>query len=160
MLKYVEKCMETHPGLQPRLKFLRCVLKDATEEAEKRAGGEKPEYQVWKGTKALVDLSRACAEAFIPLVDIKANAGTTGPSGGLWPWLGKVGAGVLEERVRCRVKEYRISKEFYSDFLRLFDEGVAADEHSILELQGLGKEIWNGIDAQDYVNCERSSWGG
>jgi hypothetical protein len=31
---------------------------------------------------------------------------------------------------------------------------------SILELQGLGKEIWEGIDAQEYVNSERSSWNG
>jgi len=32
--------------------------------------------------------------------------------------------------------------------------------HSILELQGLGKEIWQGLDAQDYVDRERASWGG
>jgi hypothetical protein len=32
--------------------------------------------------------------------------------------------------------------------------------HSIMELQGLGKEIWEGIDAQEYVNEERKSWGG
>jgi hypothetical protein len=25
-------------------------------------------------------------------------------------------------------------------------------------LRGLGKEIWQGIDAQDYVNQERDSW--
>jgi hypothetical protein len=31
---------------------------------------------------------------------------------------------------------------------------------SILDLQGLGKEIWQGIDAQDYVDRERSSWNG
>lgn len=31
---------------------------------------------------------------------------------------------------------------------------------SILELRGLGKEIWNGIDAQEYVNQERNSWNG
>ncbi len=31
---------------------------------------------------------------------------------------------------------------------------------SILELEGLGKEIWEGIDAQEYVNKERSSWDG
>lgn len=30
---------------------------------------------------------------------------------------------------------------------------------SILELRGLGKEIWEGIDAQEYVNYERGSWG-
>lgn len=31
---------------------------------------------------------------------------------------------------------------------------------SILELQGLGKEIWQGIDAQEYVDKERRSWNG
>jgi hypothetical protein len=31
---------------------------------------------------------------------------------------------------------------------------------SILELQGLGKEIWKNIDAQQYVNEERKSWNG
>jgi hypothetical protein len=33
-------------------------------------------------------------------------------------------------------------------------------KHSILELQGLGKEIWEGIDAQEFVERERASWGG
>lgn len=31
-------------------------------------------------------------------------------------------------------------------------------KHSIMELEGLGAEIWNGIDAQAYVNKERTSW--
>lgn len=31
---------------------------------------------------------------------------------------------------------------------------------SILELEGLGKEIWDGIDAQEYVRSERESWNG
>jgi hypothetical protein len=30
--------------------------------------------------------------------------------------------------------------------------------HSILELRGLGKEVWQGIDAQEYVRRERASW--
>ena len=30
--------------------------------------------------------------------------------------------------------------------------------HSITELRGLGKEIWHGQDAQEYVNQERDSW--
>ncbi len=30
--------------------------------------------------------------------------------------------------------------------------------HSFLELEGLGQEIWEGIDAQEYVNLERASW--
>jgi DNA-binding HxlR family transcriptional regulator len=31
---------------------------------------------------------------------------------------------------------------------------------SILELQGLGKEIWRTIDAQEYIDQERTSWNG
>lgn len=31
---------------------------------------------------------------------------------------------------------------------------------SILELEGLAAEIWEGIDAQDYVRRERESWTG
>jgi hypothetical protein len=33
-------------------------------------------------------------------------------------------------------------------------------KRSIMELEGLGKEIWRGIDAQDYVDRERASWNG
>jgi hypothetical protein len=40
-------------------------------------------------------------------------------------------------------------------------EGAAPKpKHSIMELCGLGKEIWEGIDAQEYVNNERASWNG
>ena len=37
---------------------------------------------------------------------------------------------------------------------------VAKPKRSILELEGLGKEVWNNIDAQEYVNQERDSWNG
>lgn len=30
--------------------------------------------------------------------------------------------------------------------------------HSILELRGLGKEIWKGIDPAEYIRKERESW--
>lgn len=30
--------------------------------------------------------------------------------------------------------------------------------YSIMELEGLGAEIWQDIDAQAYVNQERASW--
>jgi hypothetical protein len=33
-------------------------------------------------------------------------------------------------------------------------------KRSIMELEGLGKEIWQGIDAQEYVDRERASWNG
>lgn len=28
----------------------------------------------------------------------------------------------------------------------------------ILELRGLGKEAWNGVDAVEHINQERESW--
>lgn len=37
---------------------------------------------------------------------------------------------------------------------------VKTKKHSILELKGLGKEIWKSVDAQEYVNRERDSWTG
>jgi len=55
-----------------------------------------------------------------------------------------------------------------TDQLRLLEElaGLVRRQittrarRSILELQGLGKEIWQGIDAQEYVDQERASWNG
>ena len=52
--------------------------------------------------------------------------------------------------------------------LRLISELLVSVRHqfqpkpkrSILELEGLGEEIWHGIDAQEYVNHERNSWNG
>ena len=41
------------------------------------------------------------------------------------------------------------------------EEGSPSSEtqrHSILELRGLGKEIWEGIDAQEYINQMRDEW--
>jgi hypothetical protein len=41
---------------------------------------------------------------------------------------------------------------------RVAANAAAEAQHSIMEFRGLGKEIWEGIDAQEYVNRERSSW--
>lgn len=35
---------------------------------------------------------------------------------------------------------------------------ISQPNHNILELEGLGKELWQVIDAQAYVNQERDSW--
>lgn len=56
----------------------------------------------------------------------------------------------------------------YEERLRLIEElalrtagdPAGAARHSILELCGLGSEIWHGVDAQEYVRNERSSWNG
>jgi hypothetical protein len=55
-----------------------------------------------------------------------------------------------------------------NDQLRLLEELAASvrrrvlpgKRRSIMELEGLGQEIWQGIDAQEYVNRERDAWGG
>lgn len=55
-----------------------------------------------------------------------------------------------------------------ADQLRLAEELVArirrqlssAGQRSIRELRGLGKEVWEEIDAQAYVDMERDSWDG
>ncbi len=33
-------------------------------------------------------------------------------------------------------------------------------KHSITELKGLGKEVWEGVDVEEYIRQERGSWGG
>lgn len=55
-----------------------------------------------------------------------------------------------------------------ADQLRLLEELAALvrrqaalqTRRSILELRGLGKEIWKDIDVQKYVEQERASWNG
>ncbi len=39
-------------------------------------------------------------------------------------------------------------------------KATAKTRRSILELQGMGKNIWKNIDAQKYVDKERASWNG
>jgi len=43
---------------------------------------------------------------------------------------------------------------------RMRRQNATQTRHSILELQGLGKEIWQNVDAQSYINKERDSWVG
>jgi hypothetical protein len=37
---------------------------------------------------------------------------------------------------------------------------ISHDRHSIIELEGLGKEIWKGVDVEKYIDEERNSWDG
>ena len=72
-------------------------------------------------------------------------------------------ATVTYHEVLDRVK--RLSPD---EQLRLLEELAAflrrqmptKPRRSILELQGLGKRLWQGIDAQAYVNQERDAWNG
>jgi hypothetical protein len=44
------------------------------------------------------------------------------------------------------------------DLAQQTDTTEGHTERSLLELEGLGAEIWKGIDAQDYVNRLREEW--
>jgi hypothetical protein len=39
-------------------------------------------------------------------------------------------------------------------------EAIPRQQRRLSELRGLGKEIWEGIDAQEYVKQLRSEWDG
>ncbi len=72
-------------------------------------------------------------------------------------------ATVSYNRVVSEIKELSIT-----DQLRLLEEMVGlirrrtTSDHSrsILELRGKGKQIWQGIDVQKYIDEERASWNG
>jgi hypothetical protein len=56
-----------------------------------------------------------------------------------------------------RPEQLRLMSEL-TEYLRV--HAAPEPRISILELQGLGKEIWQGIDAQEYVDRERAAWNG
>ena len=63
----------------------------------------------------------------------------------------------LYRRLRARAKREGRSVEEEVTFLlaQAFEPAVA---HSILELRGLGKELWRGVDAGSHVANERTAW--
>jgi len=75
--------------------------------------------------------------------------------------------------------ELSMAKQTYDDILKQAQELSKAEQiklvdelaqhtarkngnktRSILELEGLGKEIWKGVDPDEYVAKERDSWDG
>ena len=51
--------------------------------------------------------------------------------------------------------------QLLEDLMNIVRQQITASEeplHSFLELEGLGQEIWEGIDAQQYVNQLREEW--
>lgn len=43
---------------------------------------------------------------------------------------------------------------------RLGDQVERQPRRSLLELRGLGKNVWRDLDVDEYLRRERSSWGG
>jgi hypothetical protein len=54
----------------------------------------------------------------------------------------------------------QLAPEEREHLVRALKQSTLEPEHEITELRGLGKEVWNNIDAQDYINAELDSWEG
>ena len=64
---------------------------------------------------------------------------------------------VLYKKLQARAKRER--RSVAQEVTHLLSQAVDASKPlSILELRGLGKEHWQGIDAADHVRRERDSW--
>ena len=63
----------------------------------------------------------------------------------------------LYERLKRRAAAQR--RSIAGEVVQLLDRAVAeAEPLSILELRGLGKEMWREIDVAEYIRGERDSW--
>jgi plasmid stability protein len=59
----------------------------------------------------------------------------------------------LQEQARQR------NRSLSQEVIHLLDEALGPEKTlSIKGLQGLGKELWEGIDAAEYIRAERDSW--
>jgi plasmid stability protein len=63
----------------------------------------------------------------------------------------------LYERLQSRAE--REHRSVAQEVIHLIDEVIGQREPlSILDLRGLGKEHWKGVDAVSHVQAERESW--
>ncbi len=62
----------------------------------------------------------------------------------------------LHERLRRRAEAERRPVE--EVVIRLLEQHLTSPMHSILELRGLGRELWRDADASQHVEQERRSW--
>lgn len=63
----------------------------------------------------------------------------------------------LYRRLQARAKRQR--RSVAQEVTQILTDALEAQQSvSILELRGLGKEHWRGIDASVHVDRERSSW--
>ena len=63
---------------------------------------------------------------------------------------------VLNQALRLKHEEQLQLIEDLVVFIR--DEYPSRSPHSIMELKGLGKELWVGVDVEKYIDDERNSW--
>lgn len=67
------------------------------------------------------------------------------------------------QNVRRQIESLTVDDQLrlLEDLVKLIrQQATLPQKRSIVELQGLGKEIWQDIDAQAYVSQERDAWNG
>jgi hypothetical protein len=62
---------------------------------------------------------------------------------------------IMQQAKSLSLQERRELVKLLNDSLQQVEE---PKKHSILELAGLGAEVWQGIDPQEYINQLRSEW--
>ncbi len=63
----------------------------------------------------------------------------------------------LYRKLQARAKRDR--RSVAQEVTQLLSEALETSKPlSILELKGLGKDLWQGVDAADHVKRERASW--
>lgn len=64
---------------------------------------------------------------------------------------------LLYRKLRARAKLHH--RSVAQEVMQILEDSVAtSDVRSILELRGLGKEIWADVDARRYLDEEHGSW--
>ena len=63
----------------------------------------------------------------------------------------------LYDRLKERAQQEH--RSLTQEVIHILDQALGPEKTlSILGLQGLGKELWAGIDAAEYIRAERDSW--
>jgi len=63
----------------------------------------------------------------------------------------------LYRKLQARAKRER--RSVAKEVLEILDQALSESPRlSIMKLQGLGKDIWRGIDSDQYVEAERRAW--
>jgi plasmid stability protein len=62
----------------------------------------------------------------------------------------------LYRKLKARAKRER--RSVAQEVTILLSRALEPATHSILDLRGLGKELWRGVDAASHVANERTAW--
>ncbi len=67
----------------------------------------------------------------------------------------------MEQRLREKAKRHGLETKAYAQTVMLRDLAQPETEqpkHSIMELHGIGRGAWAGVDVQEYINDMRDEW--